>query len=125
MSQLPEIIRAYLEAYNRMDVAGMMACISDDVSFRNIVNGDITVETSGKQAFSELATAGVQALKDRQQTVTNVISVGSDTLVEIDYSAEVATDLPNGWKAGQKLNFQGASAFRVEAGKIVSIVDQS
>lgn len=108
-----------------MDVAGMMACISDDVSFRNIVNGDITVETSGKQAFSELATAGVQALKDRQQTVTNVISVGSDTLVEIDYSAEVATDLPNGWKAGQKLNFQGASAFRVEAGKIVSIVDQS
>lgn len=46
-------------------------------------------------------------------------------MVEIDYTAVVATDLPNGWTAGQKLAFSGASAFQVKNGKIVSIVDES
>ncbi|MBO9436374.1 nuclear transport factor 2 family protein [Ruegeria sp. R13_0] len=125
MSDLPEVIAAYIAAYNRMDVAGMVACLSDDVAFRNIVDGDVTMETSGKQAFSDLASAGVQAFKSRQQTVTNMITVGTVTLVEIDYSAVVSADLPNGWKAGQQLRFRGASAFRVEDGRIVSITDQS
>ena len=125
MSNLPEVIAAYIEAYNQMDVASMIACLSDDVVFRNIVDGDVTVETSGKQAFSELASAGVQEFKSRQQTVTNRITVGAVTLVEIDYSAVVSADLPNGWKAGQRLRFRGASAFRVEDGRIVSITDQS
>ncbi|MES0864724.1 nuclear transport factor 2 family protein [Ruegeria sp. SCPT10] len=125
MNDLPESIAAYIEAYNQMDVAGMVACLSDDVVFRNIVSGDVTIKKSGKPAFTELAAAGVQAFKTRQQTVTNMISVGTVTLVEIDYSAVVSADLPNGWKAGQHLKFQGASAFRVEDGQIASIVDQS
>ncbi len=125
MSNLPEVIAAYIAAYNQMDVAGMIACLSDDVVFRNIVDGDVTVETSGKQAFSDLASAGVQAFKTRHQVVTKMITVGTVTLVEIDYSAVVSADLSNGWKAGQQLRFRGASAFRVEDGRIVSITDQS
>ena len=44
---------------------------------------------------------------------------------EIDFSALVAADLPNGWKSGQSLQFQGASAFHLEKDKIISIIDQS
>ena len=35
------------------------------------------------------------------------------TMVEIDYTATVAADLPNGWKAGQQLAFTGASYFKI------------
>lgn len=65
MSDIPEATAAYVEAYNQMDVAGMIACLSDHVTFRNIADGYVTMETSGKQAFSELASAGVQASKTR------------------------------------------------------------
>lgn len=125
MNNLPDVIVAYLAAYNRMDVAALLDCLSEDVTFQNFVDGQVTVDSTGKQAFSELATAGVQAFEKRQQRATNVITVAGTTLIEVEFSALVAADLPNGWKAGQTLKFQGASAFRVEDRKIVSITDQS
>lgn len=103
----------------------MLACLSDDVTFCDIFDGEVTSETSGKQAFAELAGLGVQAFASRHQKVVKVISVADTTLIEVGYSAVVAVDLPNGWKAGQQLQFRGGSAFRVAGGLIVSIVDQS
>ncbi|WP_170415469.1 nuclear transport factor 2 family protein [Ruegeria atlantica] len=125
MKHLPGIIQNYINAYNQMDVAAMVACLSDDVTFCDVSGGEVTSETSGKQAFAELASLGVQAFASRHQKVVNVISVADITLIEVDYSAVVAVDLPNGWKAGQQLEFRGGSAFRVAGGLIFSIVDQS
>jgi hypothetical protein len=72
-----------------------------------------------------MARFGASSFETRHQKVTNAITVAGTTLAEIDYSAVVATDLPNGWKAGQKLAFTGASSFHVEGGRIVRIVDES
>jgi ketosteroid isomerase-like protein len=125
MGPLPDLIEAYLDAYNRRDVEGMLMCLSDNVSFKNISAGEVTAEASGKQSFAEMARLGASAFETRHQKVTNAITVADTTLVEIDYSAVVATELPNGWRAGQKLAFSGSSAFRLEGEKIVSIVDES
>lgn len=125
MSDLPAPIRAYIDAYNRKDVAGMLACLSDDVVFRNLSGGEVTAETAGKAAFADLAAFGATAFSERCQTVVHAITVADRTLVEIAYAATVAQDLPNGWKAGQALDFAGTSAFRVENGLIAEIVDQS
>jgi hypothetical protein len=76
-----------------------------------------------KQSFPETAKFAASVFETRQQIVTNVITVVDATLVEIDYSAVAATDLPNGRKAGQELSFSGASQFRTHEGKIFSIVD--
>ena len=46
-------------------------------------------------------------------------------MVEIDYAATVAADLPNGWKAGQELAFRGASYFELSDGLISRIIDES
>lgn len=124
MSDLPAPIRAYLDAYDRKDVAGMLACLTDDVVFRDLSGGAVTVETTGKSAFAELAAFGAAALSERRQTVVRAITVADRTLVEIAYTATVARDLPNGWKAGQALDFNGASSFRVENGLIAEIIDQ-
>jgi len=53
------------------------------------------------------------------------MSVGNITLVAISYEAVVASDMPNGWKAGQELLFVGASAFEFQGNKIIKIIDQS
>ena len=125
MSPLPAVIEAYIAAYNRKDVPAMLACLSDDIVFRNISGGDVTAEASDKTAFAQMAEFGATAFETRCQRVTNAITVSDTTLAEIDYTAVVAIDLPNGWKAGQQLGFTGASAFRIRDGKIVSIVDES
>lgn len=125
MQNLPSVIEAYIEAYNRKDVEGMLACLADNVSFQNISGGEVTAEASDKQSFAEMAKFGASAFETRWQEVTNSITVAGTTLVEIDYSAVVSTDLPNGWKAGQNLAFSGSSAFHIVDEKIVSIVDES
>lgn len=125
MPQLPAPIHAYIQAYNAMDVSGMLACLTDDVVFRNISGGAQTARAEGKAAFGELAGFGVTVFEQRHQAVTNAITVDDVTLAEIDFTGVVAADLPNGWVAGQALRFSGASAFVVRDGRIASIVDQS
>lgn len=125
MIDLPPAIAGYVEAYNRKDVEGMLSHLSDDVTFANISGGNVTAQAGNKDAFRELATFGASAFESRKQVITNVITVADSTMVEIDYSAVVATDLPNGWRRGQALRFAGASLFRLRGDKIAAIVDQS
>jgi len=125
MNILPEPIETYIEAYNRMDVDGMLACLAEDIVFQNMAGGAVTAEATSKHGFEEMARQGVAAFRSRRQVVTASITVADTTVVEIDYEAVVATDLPNGWKAGQALSFTGASLFELQNGKIARIIDQS
>jgi hypothetical protein len=45
--------------------------------------------------------------------------------VAIAYEAELAIDLPNGMKAGDRLSLAGRSEFRFRDGKISHLVDHS
>lgn len=125
MSDLAKPIRDYIDAYNRMDVDAMLACLEDDVFFQNISNGVVTAETKTRAGFEALARIGVQAFSRRRQTVRGHMTVANFSIVRIDYEATVATDLPNGWKAGQDLSFAGASLFELAGDRIRLIIDQS
>ncbi len=125
MSELPEVISKYIIAYNSLDVARMLDCLTEDVEFRNISNGEVNTHTNSKKEFEALANMGVSAFKSRKQTVTQFMCVSNISLVEICYEAVVAADLPNGWKSGQELSFIGASAFELRDNKIMKIIDQS
>lgn len=121
--RLPDVIARYLTAYNDMDIPGMMACLAPDVTFRDVSDGQVTAETHDRAAFAELAETGRTAFSTRSQTVTNAITVCDTTVVEIDFAATVAIDLPNGWTAGQALSFRGAAFFVLRDGLIARIVD--
>jgi ketosteroid isomerase-like protein len=123
--QLPPIVENYIEAYNAMDLDGMLQCLTDDVRFQNILDGQVNVETRGKEQFAELARRGASAFHMRKQEAVRCIVVGTHVMAEIAYTATVAKDLPNGWRAGQHLAFSGASYFRLEDGRISEIIDQS
>ena len=125
MADLPRPIESYIVAYNAFDVDAMLACLTGDVHFQNIAEGTVNAETRGKEEFATLARAGAAAFASRRQTVTHAITVAGRTMVEIDYTATVAADLPNGWKAGQELAFRGASYFELTDGLISRIIDES
>lgn len=123
--QVPAIVRNYIDAYNAKDVDGMLKCLAPGVRFQNITSGEVNAETTGTGEFEKLARMGVAAFRERCQTLTNCIAVADYVMIEVDYTAVVATDLPNGWKAGRELRFTGASYFELENGRIAKIVDAS
>ncbi len=125
MSPLPPPINRYIAAYNRRDVADMLAALDQDVVFQNISSGALSAETTGKSAFENLATAGAADFSHRHQEVRHAITVADTTLAEIAFTATVAADLPNGWRAGQELAFEGKSLFELRNDLIVRIIDES
>ncbi|MEO0584244.1 MAG: nuclear transport factor 2 family protein [Bacteroidota bacterium] len=116
----------YIEAYNHMNVAGMMAPLSEDVTFLNISDGQVNMEIQGKEAFQKQAKDTLALFTERQQNVRGIQFEETDLLVvQIDYEATVAQDLPNGLKAGDKLKLEGLSRFSFQEGKISKIEDVS
>ena len=125
MRPLPDVIARYIDAYNRKDVDGMVACLTDSVRFENRTGGAVTATATDKARFADMARAGAALFAERRQTVRRAITVADTTLVEIDYAATVAADPPEGWTAGQRVALRGASLFRLRDGLIDQLVDES
>ena len=116
----------YIEAYNHMNVAGMMAPLSEDVTFLNISDGQVNMEIQGKEALQKQAKDTLALFTERQQSIRVIQFEETDLLVvQIDYEATVAQDLPNGLKAGDKLKLEGLSRFSFQEGRISKIEDVS
>ena len=120
-----QLVAAYLEAYNRFDVDGMVAPLHDDVVFKNIADGEVNLTTTGKEAFRQQAEQATQYFSQRKQRVTDWQVVDTRIEAAIDYTGIAAVEFPNGMKPGDTLHLQGKSVFRFEDGKIISIEDIS
>ncbi|MGI4833797.1 MAG: nuclear transport factor 2 family protein [Janthinobacterium lividum] len=119
------LVDSYLEAYNRFDVPGMLACLQPDVQFEHSTNGDVTVRLAGKSAFEGQAVRAAAWFAERTQRITAFHWQNEQVEAAIDYFAITATDLPNGMKAGTTLNFSGRSTFSFRDELIASIQDFS
>ncbi|QDA60515.1 nuclear transport factor 2 family protein [Hymenobacter jejuensis] len=122
---LKQVVEAYVEAYNRFDVDGMVAHLHDDVVFRNISNGEVNLTTTGKERFRQQAEQATQYFSQREQRVADWKMADNQVEMSIDYTAVVAIDLPNGLKPGDTLHLLGTSIFRFEDGRIILIEDIS
>lgn len=123
--KLPFAVEAYIAAYNAMDVEGMLAHLVDNVVFKNYAGDKLIAEADDKASFEKLARTAISAFKERRQTVKKAFTMGDTTVLTIQFDAIVAVDLPNGWKADQKLDFRGACEIQLTDGKIIRITDQS
>jgi SnoaL-like domain len=118
-------IENYINAYNKFDFEGMLTDLHDEIIFKNISNGEITLELKGIGAFKNQAKQAVGFFAVREQKITNFVCNEESCEIEIDYSATFVADLPNGLKAGDKINLKGKSVFRFADDKIVEIQDIS
>ena len=120
-----QLVTDYIKAYNRFDVAGMVANLHDEVVFRNISGGEVNLTTTGKESFRQQAEQAKQYFSQREQRVTNWKVSDNQIEVLIEYTAVAAIAFPNGLQPGDTLRMQGKSVFQIENGKIISIEDIS
>lgn len=119
------IVEEYVSAYNRFDIEAMLKDLHDEIIFKNISNGELTLETKGIDAFRNQAEQASKFFSERKQKIEFFDFSENACEVGIDYRATLAADLPNGLKAGDRIELKGKSVFRFSGGKIIEIQDIS
>ena len=121
---LPAIIQSYLDAYNRKDVAALVACVADDIIFENVSNAGQSMKIEGRAAFAELAGRAATMFTIRRQVIRNAVVDGDRVALEVDWTGTPAIDL-GPMKAGEQVTLRGASFMTIAGGKLTRIVDLS
>ena len=119
------LIERYLEAYNTFDIEGMMSVIHPDIEFKNVTGGEVNATASGADEFRKLADQSKGMFSMRKQTITSFETKDDQVFIGIDYEGVLASDFPNGMKAGEILRLNGRSEFAFRDGKIYRITDIS
>jgi len=103
----------------------MMTTIHQHVEFKNVSGGEVNAVASGAQEFRELAEQSKELFSSRNQTVKAFESHEDRAVVEVEYEAVLAVDLPNGMKAGETLRLGGHSEYVFRDGRIYRLADYS
>ena len=119
------LIQKYVNAYNSFDIDEMLLLLDENIEFRNVSNGLVNTETKGIDQFRQLAEQSKRIFSERLQTVNHYEIKGDLVEIEIDYEGILATDLPNGPKAGETLKIKGKSVFKFKNKRISVIEDYS
>ncbi len=119
------LIDRYIAAYNAFDIDGMMATVSPDVQFKNVSGGEVNATASDASEFRQLAEQSKELFSSRNQTVRTFESDEDKAVIEVAYEAVLASDLPNGMKAGETLRLKGRSEFVFRGGRICQLADYS
>ena len=119
------LVDRYIAAYNAFDIDGMMATIHPQVHFENVSDGAVNAAASGAHELRQLAEQSKGLFSSRRQSIQTFESDGDTAVVEVAYEAVLATDLPNGMKAGETLRLDGRSEFVFRDGRIYQLKDYS
>ncbi len=120
-----QLIEQYIEAYNRLDVDGMMAMLTSDVLFENVSAGETNASARGMAEFRELARQATALFSDRMQTVMAWHFSSTSVVATIAYRGVLAIDMPDGPEAGSVIQLSGESEFWFADGRISHLVDRS
>jgi len=119
------LIEQFLDAYNRFEIEGMMELVDPEIEFRNVSGGDVDTTAIGQDEFRELAEQSAFLFSSRKQTPTNIQAEDDVVSVDIDFVGTLATDIPDGPKAGEELRVAGRSEFVFRDEKIYRLTDFS
>lgn len=125
MNQLQTLIENYVEAYNTMDITGMLMNLHNDIVFENYSKGVLMLRLEGIQAFEIQAEKACTFFNWRKQTIKDWQISQDEIIISIDYHAELAMDFSESMKAGDELKLSGTSTFRFKDGLISFIKDES
>ncbi len=120
-----KIIESYVEAYNRFDVDGMLANAIPAIEFRDISDGEVTMQTSGIDELRRQAEESKLYFSERRQAITGIVFTENGAEVGIHFTGTLARDIPGGLKAGDKIDLAGKTIFEFRGDKIAGITDIS
>ena len=103
----------------------MLALLHPDVTFENVVGGQVTAAARGRDEFRALAERAATLFTSRHQAIRGYTATAAGAEVEIDYEGLLAADLGPELCAGTTLRLAGRSTFEIREGRIARIVDES
>ncbi|PKQ12577.1 MAG: isopropylmalate/homocitrate/citramalate synthase [Alphaproteobacteria bacterium HGW-Alphaproteobacteria-1] len=117
---MTDTIRSYFDAFNRSDVAGMLACLSDDVH-HHVNEGQVRIGKDAFRAFCE------HMNRCYRETLTDMVlfEVKNGTRAAAEYIVngtylETDEGLPEA--NGQNYRLPAGSFFSLENGRITRVV---
>jgi steroid delta-isomerase-like uncharacterized protein len=119
-----DLIARYVAAYNRFDVDGMLALVTEDVRFENVSGGRVTASASGSAEFRTLAQGARSLFREREQRVTAIAFRDGGAVASIAYRGVLAADVLGGPAAGTVLEVAGESEFGFAGGRISRLTDR-
>lgn len=123
-TELPDVVLRYLDAYNRMDVSGLVDCVADTIVFENVSNSAPPFRVEGKTAFAQVAAQAAEAFAIRRQAIRTAVIGESHVALELDWTGTPAVDVGD-WTAGRAVALRGASFLTIVDGRLSKIVDLS
>ena len=120
-----KIINDYIIAYNNFDIEKMLANLDEHIRFEDVSNGVTNLTLTDLPSFKKQAEQAKNLFIKKMQTIKSWKLQDNLVEIEIEYSAVIAIDLPNGLKKGQNINLQGKSIFKFLGDKIVELTDIS
>lgn len=125
MNEREDMVKNYITGYNQFDIAKMVVDFDEDILFENIQDGELTLSLSGLKKFREQANQAKSYFTERTQSINSFKHIGDCTEIEIQYTAKLAMDFPNGLKKGEILRLSGRSVFEFKGSKIIKLTDIS
>lgn len=120
-----DIIQRYIDGYNEFDIDKMVYHLDDNIVFQNIQDGKVNMTIHGITDFRKQAEEAKTYFESRQQKIAVIKHMGNQTEIDVEYTAVLAIDLPNGLKKGQTLKLKGKSIFIFDGSKIIKLTDIS
>ena len=106
------IVREFERAFNRQDVAGLVACFTPTGSYRDTFYGEHTGSAGLRAMFERMFREG----KDYRWTMDAVVESPALAAAEWTFGYTVTEAVPR--SAGRKISFRGMSLFELEGGRI-------
>ncbi|MHC5202456.1 nuclear transport factor 2-like protein [Myroides sp. LJL119] len=124
MKNKEQIIREYIQGYNQFDIAQMLACLDEQIEFKDIQDNRTVINLLGKSAFEKQAQMSQEYFSSRQQTIKSIdMDSNQNYIVNIAFKAILKIDLPNGLRKGQEINLDGKSIFEFKKNRIIRLTD--
>lgn len=117
------LVERFIEAYNAFNIEVMLTLVHTYIEFRHMSDGQIDAKASGIDAFRRLAEASKAMFESRHQSITAFAVECDRVLVDIDFVATLATDLPSGMRRGDTIRLSGRSEYTFRDGKIIALDD--
>jgi steroid delta-isomerase-like uncharacterized protein len=106
------IVREFERAFNRQDVAGLVACFTPTGSYRDTFYGENTGSAGLRAMFERMFREG----KDYRWTMDAVVESPALAAAEWTFGYTVTAAVPR--SAGRKISFRGMSLFELEGGRV-------
>jgi steroid delta-isomerase-like uncharacterized protein len=106
------IVEEFAAAFNRRDVAGLVACFTGDATY---VDGFYGAHT-GAHALGEMFERMFREGRDYAWRMDTIVESGPRAAAEWTFSYVVSDTIPR--SAGRAIRFRGMSLFELEGGRI-------